>query len=164
MSVTFLGNPVTLQGKPLQIGDKMPEFTLVNGELKTIAGKDLQGLRVFVVVPSIDTGVCDMEVRNFNEKSASLPGVSIYAVSMDLPFAQARWCGAAGVDAVTTLSDYRDRSFGPATGTYIQELGLLARAVFIVDASNTVVYAEYVAEIGEHPHYDAVYDKLKSLL
>lgn len=164
MSVTFLGNTVTLKGTQLKVGDSMPGFTVISNDLTPVEGSDLKGLRVFVAVPSVDTNVCDLEVRNFNHKAASLPGVAIYAISMDLPFAQARWCGAAGVQAVRTLSDYKDRSFGAATGTYVQELGLLARAVFVVDTQNTVVYAEYVPEISHEPDYEAVYKKLAELV
>lgn len=164
MTVTFNNSPITLKGKELKVGDKLPAFTVVDNSLAPVKNSDTSGLRVFVVVPSLDTGVCDMEVRNFNEKAASLTGVKIYAVSLDLPFAQARWCGAAGVDAVTTLSDYQTRSFGEATGTFIEELFLLTRAVFIVDKDDTVVYAEYVPEVTNHPNYDAVYNKLKELI
>lgn len=163
MNVTFGGSPVTLVGTVIKEGDKFPSFTLVNNDLKDVKSDELSGLRTFVVVPSVDTGVCDLEVRNFNEKAGSLPGVNIYAVSADLPFAQARWCGANGIEAVTTLSDYHYRTFGSATGTYVDELGILTRAIFIVDADNNVVYAEYVPEIGEHPNYDAVYAKLAEL-
>lgn len=114
-------------------------------------------------MPSLDTGVCDQEVRWFNEKAAELPGVTIVAVSLDLPFAQARWCGGGGIEAVRTLSDYKERRFGKATGTYIEELALLARAVFVVDENDTVVYAEVVPEVSNHPNYEAVYQKLREL-
>lgn len=163
MQVKFQGNAITLKGTQLKVGDKLPDFALTDNGLGQVLAKDLGGLRVFVVVPSLDTGVCDLEVKNFNTKASSLPGVGIYAVSMDLPFAQARWCGAVGVSAVKTLSDYRDRSFGVATGTLIEELMLLTRAVFIVDATNTVVYAEYVAEVTNHPEYEQIYAKLTEL-
>lgn len=163
MTITFKGNPITLKGTSLGAGDKLPDFTLADNGLNPVRAGDLTGLRVFVVVPSLDTGVCDLEVKNFNKKAAELVGVSIYAVSLDLPFAQARWCGAAGVSNVKTLSDYRDRSFGLATGTLIEELALLTRAVFLVDASGTVLYAEYVPEVGNHPDYEKLYAKLAEL-
>lgn len=163
MNITFQGNPVVLQGAPLKEQDALPEFTLYDNSLNPVRNTDLSGIKVLVVVPSLDTGVCDREVRNFNEKAAEFPGVHIYAISLDLPFAQARWCGAAGIDAVKTLSDYNDRSFGRATGTFVEGIALLTRAVFIVDQSNRVVYAEYVPEITEHPNYDKVYAKLAEL-
>lgn len=164
MSVTFQGNPVTLKGNTLREGDILPEFTLTDSTMNLVRGKELKGLRVFVVVPSLDTGVCDLEVKKFNEKASQIEDVRIICVSLDLPFAQARWCGAAGVNAVKTLSDYRDRSFGLGTGTLVEELMLLTRAVFIVDINDRVVYAEYVPEITSHPDYDKIFDKLKSCL
>lgn len=164
MTITFKGNPITLKGAPLIVGDKMPAFTLTDNTLQTVHSNELSGLRVFTAVPSLDTGTCDLEVRRFNQKAAELPGVNIYAVSLDLPFAQARWCGTNGITAVKTLSDHKDRNFGFATGTFIEELSLLTRAVFIVDSSDTVVYVEYVPEVSNHPDYDAIYAKLETLV
>lgn len=163
MSITFNGSPIDLQGTRLNVGDKMPDFTLVANDLSAVAGADLKGNRVFLAVPSLDTEVCDLQVRTFNAKAADLGSASIYAVSMDLPFAQARWCGANGIKAVQTLSDYKDRSFAQATGTYIGALGLLTRAVFIVNAEGVIVYAEYVPEVTHQPDYDKAYKALKSL-
>lgn len=163
MTITFKGSPITLKGEQLREGCKIPDFVLADNSLNPVHSKDLTGLRVFAAVPSLDTGVCDAEVRNFNKKAADLPGVKIYAVSLDLPFAQARWCGAAGISAVQTLSDYRDRSFGYATGTFIEGLALLTRAVFIADSANTVVYAEYVPEVADPPDYGKIYAKLAEL-
>lgn len=164
MTVTFKGNPVTLVGVALRVGDKLPSFTLTDLEMNAVNGATLHGARVFVAVPSLDTGVCDLEAKKFNQKATELSGVSVYVVSMDLPFAQARWCGATGSTAVHPLSDYRDRSFGRATGTLIEGLALLTRAVFLVDAQDTVVYAEYVPEVGQHPDYDAVFAALTTLV
>ena len=164
MVVTMQGNPVKLYGQMLKAGDKMPDFEVVDNGLAEVKGADLHGVRVFACVPSLDTGVCDMEIRRFNQKAGELPGVKIYAVSMDLPFAQARWCGAAGVSAVQTLSDYQQRSFGKATGTLIEGLELLARAVFVVDADNVIRYVEYVPEVTNHPDYDALYAALKEVV
>lgn len=161
MQITFKGAPMTLVGNPIKVGDAMPEFTLVDNNLQEVSGKALSGRRVFLTVPSLDTGVCDQEVRRFNQAAAGLPGVKIWAVSLDLPFAQARWCGAHGVQAVGALSDYRDHSFGKATGTRIQELGLLTRAVFAVDDYGLVTYAEYVPEVADHPDYEAVLGHLR---
>lgn len=163
MTVTFKGNPITLCGQQLQPGDAMPDFTLTDNNLQLVRGRDLSGVRVFLTIPSLDTGVCDQEVRRFNEAAAAFPAVQIYAVSLDLPFAQSRWCGAAGVEQVQTLSDYRDHSFGKATGTRIEELGLLTRAVILVDNDGTVAYAEYVPEVTSHPDYDAALEALRKI-
>ena len=159
-TVTFQGNPLTLQGQQLKVGDKMPEFTLTDNGLGSVHSNDLTGLKVFLTVPSLDTPVCDLEVRNFNQKASELHGVRIYAVSRDLPFAQARWCGAHGINNVQTLSDYKEQSFGKATGTCIEELALLTRAVFVVDNEGIVRHVEYVPEMTNHPNYDAVYAKI----
>ena len=161
MTITFRGEPVTLCGTPLRQGDRMPDFTLTGKDLETVRGNDLTGVRVFLTVPSLDTGVCDQEVRRFQQEAAGFPDVSFYAVSLDLPFAQARWCGAAGVNAVKTLSDYKDHSFGRETGTRIEELGLLTRAVFVVGPDGRLSHVEYVPEITNHPNYDAVLDCLQ---
>lgn len=163
MTVTFKGNPITLCGKQLQPGDSMPDFTLTDNKLQLVRGKDLSGVRVFLTIPSLDTGVCDQEVRRFNEAAAAFPAVNIYAVSLDLPFAQSRWCGAAGVEQVQTLSDYWDHSFGKATGTRMEELGLLTRAVILVDNDGTVAYVEYVPEVTSHPDYDTALEALRKI-
>ena len=164
MTITFKGSPMTLSGTLLQIGDPMPDFTVTDQALQPVHSRDLDAVRVFLTVPSRDTGVCDQEVRRFNQAAAEFPSVSIYAVSMDLPFAQARWCGASGVEAVHTLSDYKDHSFGIATGTRIEELGLLTRAVFVADAKGKLTYTEYVPEVADHPNYDAVLSHLRTHL
>lgn len=152
--VTMRGNPVTLVGDEVKVGQQAPNFTAVNNDLAAVSLQDTSGVRIILSVPSLDTGVCDAEVRRFNEEAASLDGVSVYTLSMDLPFAQKRWCGAAGVENVVTLSDHREGSFGQAYGVLIDGLRLLARAVFVVDSSNTVTYVEYVPEVTEHPNYE----------
>ena len=139
MMITFKGTPVTLENKPISVGDAAPDFHLIDNELNEITLKDTSGKRIFVAVPSVDTPVCDREVRKFNEEAAKISDVNIYVVSMDLPFAQARWCGGAGIDKVTVLSDYKNRDFGKNYGVYIKELGLLTRAIIIVDENNKVV-------------------------
>lgn len=164
MNITFNGSSITLKGNQLKIGDKMPDFTVCDNDLNVVKGNELSDVRIFLTVPSLDTGVCDMEVRNFNSKASELEGVSIYAVSLDLPFAQARWCGANGIKAVKTLSDYKDRNFGMATGTFIEELALLTRAVFIVNNANEIVYVEYVPEVTNHPDYNKAYSVLEELI
>jgi len=150
------GKPVTILGKSLAAGDKMPHFTLTANDLSDAVYDNASGVRVFLSVPSLDTPVCDTEVRKFNKKAAEL-GAVIYAVSMDLPFAQARWCAAAGIDAVKTLSDYKYRRFGEVTGTYIKEVGLLARAVFVVGRNGKITYVQYVPEVTNQPDYEKAY-------
>jgi len=156
------GNPVTLLGDEVKPGQKAPDFSAVANDLSTVTLKDTSGVRLFLSVPSLDTGVCDAEVRRFNEEAAKLGNVKVYTFSMDLPFAQKRWCGAAGVENVTTLSDHRDASFGQAYGVLIKELRLLARAVFVVDSSDTVTYVEYVPEVSQHPDYDKALEAAKA--
>ncbi|NFA43893.1 thiol peroxidase [Clostridium botulinum] len=161
MNVNFKGNPVTLEGTIIKVGDIAPEFTAIDNSLNSISSKNLQGKKVFVSVPSVDTPVCDLEVKRFNKEATSLAGANIYVISMDLPFAQTRWCGSEGVDKVQTLSDYKDREFGKKYGTYIKELGLLTRAIFVVDESDKVIYVEYCEEVSSHPNYDKVLNVLK---
>lgn len=152
---TLKGNPLDLQGDEVRAGDAAPDFRLTASDLSEVRLADTSGVRVFNVVPSLDTPVCDAQIKRFNEEAANLGGVSVYCVSCDLPFAQNRWCGAAGVDRVTTLSDYKDGNFGRAWGTMIDALRIESRAVFVVNEFNTVVHAEYVPEVAEHPDYEA---------
>lgn len=159
-AVTFKGNPVTLQGEEVKIGQTAPDFKVQKAAdlseytLASSAGKT----RLLVAVPSLDTGVCDAEARRFNQEAAKLPGVEIVTISMDLPFAQKRWCAAAGVDKVVLASDHRIASFGKSYGVLISGGPLdriLARAVFVVGPDDKVKYAEYVKEIGEQPNFEA---------
>ena len=163
MQVTFKGNPVTLEGTVIKAGNPAPTFTAIDNHLKPISSDLFTGKKVYVSVPSIDTDVCDTEVRRFNQEAANLEGVKVYTISMDLPFAQARWCGAAGIDAVKLYSDYKDRAFGKAFGVMIEELGLLARAIFIVDEKDVVRYVQVVEEVTSEPNYDEVLATLKTL-
>ena len=165
VQVTFKNGPVTLIGNEVKVGDQAPDFTVLDNGLSPVTLKDSEGkIRLFSVVPSLDTGVCDAQTRRFNEAAAELgDNVVIYTVSVDLPFAQKRWCGAAGIDAVQTVSDHRDLSFGEAYGVYIQELRLLARAIFVVDASGKVTYVEYVPEATDHPNYEAAIAAVRAL-
>ena len=160
--VKFQGSPITLEGNTLSVGDKLPDFSVTTNDLGEFTLKDTNGVRVFLTVPSRDTPVCDMEVKRFNKEVDSLDGVTCYTVSMDLPFAQARWCGSEGVEKVKTLSDYKDRSFAKATGTYAKELGLLTRASFVVDSNGVVTFVEYLDEITSEPSYDKVLEAAKS--
>ncbi|MBB6177167.1 thiol peroxidase [Anoxybacillus tengchongensis] len=155
-SVTFKGNPVTLIGQEVKVGDVAPNFTVLANDLSPVTLDDTKGfVRLISVVPSIDTGVCDAQTRRFNEEAGSIEGVKVLTISVDLPFAQKRWCAASGLENVVTLSDHRDVSFGQAYGVLIQELRLLARAVFVVDRNDRVTYVEYVSEATNHPNYEA---------
>lgn len=151
----FKGNPLTLVGPEIKIGQKAPDFQVLAQDLTPVTLQKFQGKPLIIsVVPSLDTGVCDAQTRRFNEEAAKLPGVTILTVSMDLPFGQKRWCGMANIDCVQVVSDHRDASFGKAYGTLIKELRLLARSIFVVDGSGTVKYVEYVPEMTSHPNYD----------
>ena len=154
--VTFKGNGVTLLGNPVTVGDKAPDFTALDKGLGAVKLSDFKGkTRVISVTPSLDTAICDTQLRRFNEAAAKLgDDVTMINVSMDLPFAIGRFCTTAGIDHAVTLSDHRDASFGQAYGVLIKELRLLARAVFVVDAQDVVRHAEIVPEVGSHPDYD----------
>jgi len=163
MNVTFNGNAVTLRGKELRCGDAFPDFIATGNDLGDVRLADTAGIRVFTAVPSLDTPICDLQVRRFNEQCSQMPNVTVYAFSMDLPFAQKRWCGAAGVSSVVTLSDFKYRSFGEASGTYMEEIGLLARAIFILNSEGLVSYAQYVPEVRTPPDMDAAFAALEAL-
>ena len=154
--VKFKGNPLTLIGPEIKVDSKAPDFQILAQDLSPFMLANVKGKTLLVsVVPSLDTPVCDMQTRRFNEEAAKLPNVEILTISMDLPFAQKRWCGAAGITQVKVLSDHKDASFGKAYGVLIKELRLLSRSIFVVDGSGTVRYVEYVPEITSHPNYDA---------
>jgi len=164
--VTMKGNPITLMGTEPQVGDKAPDFVAIDNDLNPVSFDSFRG-KVCIVssVPSLDTPVCDMETRRFNDEAGRLgDDVEILTISMDLPFAQKRWCGAAGVDRVQTLSDHRDAAFGQAYGVLIKGLRLLARAVFVVDKEGTIRYIELVKEIASEPDYDSVLTAVKELV
>lgn len=163
MKITFKGNPVTLEGSEIKAGDTALDFNLTDNSLGNVSLNDTKGKRIFVVVPSVDTPVCDREIRKFNEEASKLEGIKIYVISMDLPFAQTRWCGAAGIDKVIMLSDYKNRDFGKNYGVYIKEIGLLARSIFVIDENNKVVYAEYCSEVSSDPDYDSALNAAKNL-
>jgi thiol peroxidase len=154
---------MTLVGPELKAGDSAPDFSLVDNSLKPVALKDTgSNVRIISVVPSLDTPVCDAQTKKFNEAAASLPGVDILTVSMDLPFAQKRWCGAFGVDKVKMLSDHKDGSFGSNYGTLIKELRIESRAIFVVDKSNKIRHVEYVKEVSDFPNYEAALSAARS--
>ncbi|HJZ95014.1 MAG TPA: thiol peroxidase [Candidatus Solibacter sp.] len=155
-ATTLRGNPKTLIGPELKPGDQAPDFNLTDGSLNNVTLKDTgANVRIISVVPSLDTPVCDAQTKRFNEEAAKLSGVDIITVSMDLPFAQKRWCGAFGVDKVKMLSDHKDGSFGSNYGTLIKELRIESRAIFVLDRNNTVRHAEYVKEVADHPNYES---------
>jgi len=162
-AMTLRGNPFTLIGPALKPGDAAPDFTLVDNGLKSVTLKDTGNqVRIISVVPSLDTPVCDAQTKRFNDEVAKLQGVDIIAVSMDLPFAQKRWCGAFGVDNVRTLSDHRDASFGSNYGTLIKELRIESRAIFVLDRQNQIRYVEYVKEVADFPNYEAALSAARS--
>jgi len=164
--ITFMGNPLTLLGPSLKVGDKAPDFNVLDNNLNPVRLSSYKGkVCILTSVPSLDTPVCDLETRRFNQEAATFgPDVAVLTVSMDLPFAQKRWCGAAGVDRVTTLSDHRDASFGASYGALIKELRLLARCVFVVDREGVIRYVQVVKEVTKEPDYDAVLDAVRKLL
>lgn len=163
-AVTLKGNPFTLIGPELSVGDQAPDFNLVGVDLKPVQLSDIEGkVRILSVVPSLDTPVCDAMTRRFNQEATKLSDVKIYTVSMDLPFAQTRWCAAAGVENIVMLSDHRDASFGESYGTLIKELRLDARAIFVVDSSNVIRHVEYVGEIADQPDYEVALAVVKKL-
>lgn len=164
-ATTLRGNPLTLVGPELKAGDAAPNFEVVDNGLQPVdLAKTGHTVRIFSVVPSLDTPVCDAQTKRFNEEAAQLPGVDIYTVSMDLPFAQKRWCGAFGIDKVKMVSDHRTGSFGEAFGTLIKELRIHSRAIFVVGPDNVVRHAEYVKEVADHPNYETALAAAKSLV
>lgn len=161
-NITFKGNQVTLLGTEVKVGDQAPNFSVLANDLSEVTLDNSKGQkRIISVVPSIDTGVCDAQTRRFNEEASNL-NVKVLTVSMDLPFAQKRWCGANGIENVEVVSDHRDASFGEAYGVLIKELRLLARAVFVVDSNDKVTYVEYVSEATNHPNYEAAIEAIKA--
>ena len=161
--ITFAGGPLTLVGPEVKVGQQAPDFTLLDNELNVKTLADFEGkVKVISVVPSLDTGVCDAQTRWFNQDVTKLSDdVVVLTVSMDLPFAQARWCGAAGVNNVITLSDHKDASFGQNYGFLIEELRLLSRGVVVIDKDNKVTYVEYVPEVTNPVNFDAVLAAVK---
>jgi thiol peroxidase len=165
-AITLKGNLLTLLGKALNVGDRAPDAVLVGNDLSEKKLSEYEGsIRLLASVPSLDTPVCSTETRRFNEETANLGAeVAVLTISMDLPFAQKRWCGAEGIERVVTLSDYRHREFGRNYGVLIKELGLLARAVFVVDAEGIIRYVEIVRETTTEPNYEAALAVVKKLV
>ena len=164
--VTMRGKGITLVGDEVRVGDKAPDFLAVANDLSELRFSEFRRGKVCIVssVPSLDTPVCDVETRRFNAEVQELPGVTALTISMDLPFAQKRWCGAAGVKNVTTASDHREASFGTTYGVLIKGLRLLARAVFVVDREGIVRHAELVKEVAQEPDYGRIIEAAKKLV
>ena len=163
--ITMKGNPLTIVGKELKVGEAAPDFEVLDNDLSPVRFSSFRGeICVISSVPSLDTPVCDMETRRFNEEAGKLgEDIQILTISMDLPFAQKRWCGASGVDKVITLSDHRKASFGTDYGVLIKELRLLARAVFVVDGKGIIRYSKIVEEVTNEPDYAQILDVVKEL-
>ncbi len=163
--VTMKGGPLTLVGPDVNVGDRAPDFTVLDGELNPVSLNNYAGkVKIISVALSLDTSVCDLQARRFNQMAASLPeDVVVLNITMDLPFAIARFCTAAGIDRVKALSDHRDASFGSNYGVLIKELRLLARSIFIVDKDNIVRYREIVPEVTRHPDYEKALSALNAL-
>jgi thiol peroxidase len=162
--ITFKGDPLTLTGDAVQTGQAAPDFIAVGNDLSPVKLSDYSGKIVIISsVPSLDTSVCATQTRTFNERAGKMDDVVVLTVSMDLPFAQKRWCGAEGVENVVTVSDHRDADFGRKYGLLIQELRLLARAVIVVDRDGKIVYTQIVPEMTDEPDYDAALDAAKQL-
>ena len=163
-NVTFKGNPMTLRGEELKVGDQAPDFTALNTSLEQVSLSDFEGKRKLIsVIPSIDTGVCSTQTKTFNERAAGVENVEVLTISNDLPFAQKRWTADEGLENAVTLSDHRDLSFGENYGVVMEELRLLSRSVFILDEDNKVVYVEYVPEGTDHPDYDKAIEALEAM-
>lgn len=164
-AVTMKGNPVTLLGNSVEVGSDAPDATLCAKDLSDFKLSSLKGKKVILsVVPSLDTGICDLQTKRFNKEAEALgDDVTILTISMDLPFAQNRWCGATGSDRVVTLSDHRTGEFGEAYGILIKGLRLLARAIYVVDANGVLQYKQLVPEITTEPNYDDVIAAVKNL-
>ncbi len=164
--ITLNGAKLSLEGKVLSVGQKAPDFTLAGNDLKPVSLKDFKGRAVILsAVPSLDTPTCDMETRRFNKEASALGDKAVVlTVSKDLPFAQARWCAAAGIDRVKTLSDYRNTSFASDYGILIKELFLLARAIFVIDGNGVIKYIQFVQEVSKEPDYKAVLDEVKKII
>lgn len=163
--VTMKGKGVTLLGRKIKVGDKAPEFSALTKELKPFGLRDVEGkVKLISVVPSIDTGVCDLQTLTFNEEAAKLKDAMFITISMDLPFALNRYCASKGIENTITISDHKDASFGYSYGFLIEEFRLLARGIIVIDKDDNVTYVEYVKEVSTHPDYDKALEKVRQLL
>ncbi len=164
-SYNFRNRTIKLAGPEIKVGDKAPAFTVLAQDFTEVGLESLKGIpTVLASVPSLDTSVCDMESKRFNDEAAKLGDkVNFVVLSCDLPFGQKRWCGMANVDKARVYSDHRDRSFGQAYGVYVKETGFLWRAVFVLDKDGVVRHVEYVPEMGQHPNYDKILETVNKL-
>ena len=163
--ITFKGNPLTLLGETIKVGDKAPDFTVLNAGLEPVKLSDFDGkVRILAIYPSIDTGVCQAQNRRFNTEAGKLVGAVVLSISCDLPFAQSRFCAAEGLDKVITLSDHKEVDFGTKYGFLIKELRLFARGTVIIDKDGTVQYVEYVPEVTNEPNYESALEVVKELV
>lgn len=161
---TFKGEFVTIIGKQLKVGEQLPDFTLVNPDLVKQSLADFEGKKkVLSIVPSVDTGICDAQTRQFNQALSDMENTVVITVSCDLPFAQKRWCGASGIENALLLSDYYDQTFGKAYGVLMEEWHLLARAVIVANEQNEITYIEYLDNVNSHPDYEAAINAVKEL-
>ena len=165
-NINFKGNRAAIVGPALKTGVKLPQFKLTGTDMADLTNQSFSGkVLVISVIPSIDTPVCALQTKRFNKEASELSdNAVILTVSMDLPFAQKRWCGAEGIDRVVTASDYKYRTFGETFGVLLKDLGLLTRAVFIADASGNVTYVDYVSDVGQEPDYEAALGQIRKLL
>lgn len=156
MQIHFGSQPVHLFGSSLQVGMKMPRFTLTDHTLSDVSSDTLKRPLLLLSFPSVDTSICSLVLLTFNDLLESHPHLHVYSVTMDLPFTQERWVRKNAGDYITMLSDHKFRDFGEATGTFVEELGFLAQAAFVVDMEDTLTYAEYQEEVGSEPNYDTI--------
>ena len=162
-STVLMGKPFSLTGPELKPGDPAPDFEVMDSSLKAVKLADTGlGVRIFSVLPSLDTPVCDAQTKRFEDEASALTNVNIFTISTDLPFAQKRWCSTFGISRVAMLSDHKDTSFGEHYGTLIPDMRIESRAIFVVDATNTIQYVEYVKEVGSHPNYEAALDAARA--
>lgn len=160
-TVLFGENNLNILGEKVIIGENFKYSTVTLNDLSDLDLSKTKGVRIFLTVPSVDTPVCDLEIRRFNEEIDKINKATVYAISLDLPFAQSRWCGAANIKSAIVASDYKSRDFGMATGTFIEAVALLTRAAFVVDSNDKVVYVEYVKNVSDHPNYEAILEAAK---
>ena len=164
LNLTFHGNPLVVEGTQLKVGEKAPDFTVSKTDLSPLKFYDIPGVKILVTAPSLDSGVCSIQTKRFNKIADTISGITVVTLSLDLPFAQARWCGGEGVDKMIVASDYQTREFATKYALLIKELKLLARAAFVIDAQNVIRYSTHVAEVTDELNYDAILDEAKKLV